>query len=56
MKRFVESRMVFVDHFKVIVYHVWLIVYQFKAVVLKLFCMFYPFNKDDYQIYPQYIK
>ena len=25
-------------------------------VVLKLFCMFYPFNKDDYQIYPQYIK
>ena len=27
-----------------------------KPVVLKLFCMFYPFNKDDYQIYPQYIK
>ena len=27
-----------------------------SAVVLKLFDMFYPFNKDDYQIYPQYIK
>ena len=27
-----------------------------RSVVLKLFCMFYPFNKDDYQIYPQYIK
>ena len=27
-----------------------------KAVVLKLFCMFYPFNKDEYPIYPQYIK
>ena len=27
-----------------------------RAVVLELFCMFYPFNKDDYQIYPQYIK
>jgi len=25
-------------------------------VVVKLFCMFYSFNKDDYQIYPQYIK
>ena len=23
-----------------------------RAEVLKLFCMFYPFNKDDYQIYP----
>ena len=28
----------------------------FKPVVLKLLCMFYPFNKDDYQTYPQYIK
>ena len=28
----------------------------YRTVVLKLFCMFYPFNKDDYQIYPQYIK
>ena len=27
-----------------------------RSVVLKLFCMFYPFNKDDYQIYSQYIK
>ena len=27
-----------------------------RSVLLKLFCMFYPFNKDDYQIYPQYIK
>ena len=27
-----------------------------NAVILKLLCMFYPFNKDDYQIYPQYIK
>ena len=27
-----------------------------RTVVLKLFCMFYPFNKDDYQIFPQYIK
>ena len=30
--------------------------YHTIPVVLKLFCMFYPFNKDDYQIYPQYIK
>ena len=27
-----------------------------RTAVLKLFCMFYPFNKDDYQIYPKYIK
>jgi len=27
-----------------------------KPVVLKLFCMFYPFKKDDYQIYCQYKK
>ena len=31
-------------------------VFPDRSVVLRLFCMFYPFNKDDYQIYPQYIK
>ena len=30
--------------------------HHYRPVVLKLFCMFYPFNKDDYQIYPQCIK
>ena len=34
----------------------WNSVQHSNAVVLKLFCMFYPFNKDDYQISPQYIK
>ena len=30
--------------------------YYCSTVVLKLFGMFYFFNKDDYQIYPQYLK
>ena len=29
--------------------------YLSKPMILKLFCKFYSFNKDDYQIYPQYI-
>ena len=33
MKCFVVSRMLFVDQFKVIVHHFWLIVYQFKVFV-----------------------
>ena len=39
-----------------IVNHIILLNTLSKSVVLKLFCMFYPFNKDDYQIYFQYIK